>query len=266
MRRLTWLRPQQAQRIVGYSVLLLIVATNASLILLVPFSMRRFWIVAALYATGTLATLFLLLHPRNQWLVANRSQVESSDSRRCVGLTFDDGPSEEMTPRLLDILREKGVKATFFLVGREAERHPDLVRRLRDEGHVIGNHTFSHPPLFCFLTPSRLRMEIERTQEVLARLTGRRPRLFRSPVGLRHPFLAQTLEEVGVEYISWQLRTFDTYPQGREALRARVLGRINPGDIVLMHDRPARGTSAMLSALPEVIDLLRDRGYQFTTP
>ena len=109
-------------------------------------------------------------------------------------------------------------------------------------------------------------MEIERTQEVLARLTGRRPRLFRSPVGLRHPFLAQTLEEVGVEYISWQLRTFDTYPQGREALRARVLGRINPGDIVLMHDRPARGTSAMLSALPEVIDLLRDRGYQFTTP
>src|SRR5450756_3214780 len=93
MRRLTWLRPQQAQRIVGYSVLLLIVATNASLILLVPFSMRRFWIVAALYATGTLATLFLLLHPRNQWLVANRSQVESSDSRRCVGLTFDDGPS-----------------------------------------------------------------------------------------------------------------------------------------------------------------------------
>lgn len=267
MRRLTRSpRPQQARYMTGYLLLLLVAATHASLLFLVRFDARRLGLVAVLYAAGTLTTLFLLFHPRNQWLVANRHRVECDGSRPCVGLTFDDGPSEETTPRLLEILREKGVKATFFVIGREAERHPELLRRMVAEGHAVGNHTFSHPPFFCFLTPSRLRLEIERTQLTISRLTGRAPRLFRSPVGLRHPFLARALEDVGVEYISWGLRTFDTHPQDPDALRARILGRINPGDIVLMHDRPARGTRALLTVLPEVIDRLRDRGYEFSTP
>ena len=132
----------------GYLFLLLIVATHASLFLLVPYSIRRLWLVVALYSTGTLIAMVLLLHPSNQWLVANRHQVHCESGRPCVGLTFDDGPNEDTTPRVLDILRDKGVKATFFLVGREAERLPDLVRRLSDEGHAIGNHTYSHPLLF----------------------------------------------------------------------------------------------------------------------
>jgi len=259
-------RPQQARKITGYLVLLLFAATHASLLLLIHSDARRVWLVTALFAAGTLTTLFLLFHPRNQWLVANRHRLECLPSRPCVGLTFDDGPSEETTPRFLEILREKDVKATFFVVGRQAERYPDLVRQMVTEGHAIGNHTFSHPPLFCFLTPSRLRWEIERTQATLCRLTGRRPLFFRSPVGLRHPFLAQALEDVGLEYISWKLRTFDTRRQDPVALRARILDGVGPGAIVLMHDRPARGTNALLAILPQVIDHLRDRGYEFGTP
>lgn len=265
--RLTrWRWPQQSHDMVGYFLLLLVFATNASVLLLFPFSLRRAWAVAGLYGLGTAAILVLLFHPRSQWLVKNRYRVACPGGRACVALTFDDGPSDETTPRVLEILRAKGVKATFFLVGREAERHPDLVRQMRTEGHAIGNHTFTHSPLFCFLTPARLRWEIERTQQVLSGITGARPRLFRSPVGLRHPFLARTLKDAGVEYISWQLRTLDTHPNRPNALRARILDRIAPGDIVLMHDRPARGTTAMISVLPEVIDRLRDRGYEFTTP
>jgi peptidoglycan/xylan/chitin deacetylase (PgdA/CDA1 family) len=267
MRRLTRSpRPQQARKIIGYLVLLLFAATHASLLLLIGFDARRAGLALALYAVGTLTTLFLLFHPRNQWLVANRHRLRCDNPRPCVGLTFDDGPSEETTPRVLEILREKGVKATFFVVGRQAERYPDLVRRMVAEGHAVGNHTFNHPPMFCFLTPSRLRWEVEHTQATLSPLIGRRPVLFRSPVGLRHPFLAQALEDAGVEYISWRLRTLDTRPQDPDRLRARILGRIAPGDIVLMHDRPARGTPALLAILPEVIDRLRDRGYEFGTP
>ncbi len=261
-----WRRPQPSRETAGYLLLLLVLATNASLLLLVPFSLLRAGVVAALYGSGTLATLVLLFHPRSQWLVENRHCVTCPDGRPCVALTFDDGPTEETTPRVLEILRSKGVKATFFLVGRQAERFPDLVRQLQAEGHTIGNHTFTHPPLFCFLTPARLRWEVERTQEALLEITGARPRFFRSPVGLRHPFLARTLRGAQMEYISWRLRTLDTHPQRPGALRARVLARVASGDIVLMHDRPARGTTAMISVLPEVIDRLRDRGYEFTTP
>ena len=259
-------RPQPSHETAGYLLLLLVLATNASLLLLVPFSLPRAGVVAALYGSGTLATLVLLFHPRSQWLVENRHRVACSDGRPCVALTFDDGPTEETTPRVLEILRSKGVKATFFLVGRQAERYPDLVRQLRAEGHTIGNHTFTHSPLFCFLPPARLRWEVERTQEALSEITGSRPRFFRSPVGLRHPFLARALRDADVEYISWRLRTLDTHPQRPDALRARVLDHVTSGDIVLMHDRPARGTTAMISVLPEVIDRLRDRGYEFTTP
>jgi peptidoglycan-N-acetylglucosamine deacetylase len=259
-------RPQQARKITGYFFLLLFAATQASLLLLIRSDARRAWLALAFFAAGTLTTLFLLFHPRNQWLVANRHRLQCAGSRPCVGLTFDDGPSSETTPKVLEILREKGVRATFFVVGRQAERHPELVRRMVEDGHAVGNHTFSHPSLFCFLTPSRLRWEVEQTQATLSTLIGRRPSLFRSPVGLRHPFLAQALEAAGVEYISWELRTLDTRRQDPDILRARILSRIAPGAIVLMHDRPARGTPALLAILPEVIDRLRDRGYEFGTP
>jgi peptidoglycan/xylan/chitin deacetylase (PgdA/CDA1 family) len=259
-------RPNQARMITGYLVLLLFAATNASLLLLIRFDALRALLVVALYSGGTIATLFLLFHPRNQWLVANRHRLQCTSSRPCVGLTFDDGPSEETTPRVLDILRDKDVRATFFVVGRQAERYPDLVRRMVEDGHAIGNHTYTHPPMFCFLTPSRLRWEVAHTQVTLSKLIGRQPSLFRSPVGLRHPFLAQTLEDAGVEYISWELRTLDTRRQDPDTLRAHILSRIAPGDIVLMHDRPARGTKALLAILPDLIDRLRERGYEFGTP
>ena len=136
---------------------LLFLGTNASLALLYPFTLSRFLLFALIYAVGTLLMLYLLFHPRNQWLVANRSRV---DGVGCVALTFDDGPDPVDTPKLLDLLREKGVKATFFVVGKRADQYPEIVLRTWAEGHLVANHTWSHPPLFCFLTPGRLRAEI----------------------------------------------------------------------------------------------------------
>jgi len=89
----------------------------------------------------------------------------------------------------LRILREKDVKATFFVIGERAEEQAELLARISAEGHLIANHTYSHPSLFCFLTPSRLRNEIEKGQEAIHRICGVRPRFFRAPVGLKHPLL-----------------------------------------------------------------------------
>ena len=159
-----------------------------------PFALARLFLVLVLYGAGTGVMLFLLFHPRNSWLVSNRSRVDSADS---IALTFDDGPDPRDTPKLLDLLQENGVKATFFVVGQRAEQYPEIVRRARDEGHLIESHTWSHQPLFCFLVPSQLRTEIERGTESIWRISGVRPLFFRSPVGLRHPLLGKYLKDAG---------------------------------------------------------------------
>jgi peptidoglycan/xylan/chitin deacetylase (PgdA/CDA1 family) len=240
--------------------ILLFLATHASLVLLYPFTVSRILLALLLYVLGTLLMLYLLFHPRNQWLVDNRSRV---DGANCIALTFDDGPDPVDTPKLLDLLREKNVKATFFVVGKRVDQYPEIVRRASSEGHLIANHTWSHYSLFCFLTPSRLRAEIERGTESVRRSCGSRPRLFRSPVGLRHPLLRPYLRDAGLEYVSWTIRTRDTFTRDSGVLAQRILKQAASGDIILLHDHLPGGTHAMLEVLPGVIDELRERGFQF---
>lgn len=235
---------------------LFVISVSAALL----YTFGFFRVFLAVVIATTLSCIYLLFHPRNQWLVANRSRV---DGARCVALTFDDGPDPVYTPKLLDLLREKDVKATFFVVGKRADQYPEIVRRAWAEGHLVGNHTWSHYPLFCFLMPRRLRAEIERCTESVRRSCGSRPRFFRSPVGLRHPLLAPYLENAGLEYISWSIRTLDTFTTDSSVLARRILNKTASGDIILLHDHLPGGTDAMLQALPRVIDELRARGFEF---
>lgn len=246
--------------------LLLFTATNASLLplILFPSTFGRFVLVGALYAAGTALMLVLLFHPRSRWLARAQCTVPCG-AGPCAALTFDDGPSADVTPRVLGILREKNVKATFFQVGSEVDRNPAIAREVCAEGHVVGNHTYSHPSLFCFLTPRRLLGEIGRAQEAIVRATGVRPDCFRSPVGLRHPFLERALEQASLTFVLWAVRTYDTRALEPGALRRRILDRVRPGSIILLHDRPGPGSEQMLSALPEVIDRLHEQGYRFVT-
>lgn len=243
---------------------LLFALTNATLLLLFPFSVGRFLVAACLYASGTILMLVILFHPRNRWLADSQDRV-TCGSRPCVALTFDDGPTPDVTPKVLAILRERDAKATFFWIGHQVERYPELARRVSQEGHAIGNHTYSHPPLFCFLTPRGLQNEIERAQQAIIGATGVTPLFFRPPVGLRHPLLGPSLRRAALKLVLWQLRTYDTRTLTAEELRRRILERTQPGAIVLLHDRPGAGSAAMLAALPNVIDQLRSQGYEFVT-
>jgi peptidoglycan/xylan/chitin deacetylase (PgdA/CDA1 family) len=239
---------------------LLILATNASLVFLIPFTPARILGVTLIYCVGAAFTLYLLFNPRNQWLVANRSYV---DGDRCVALTFDDGPDPIDTPRLLEILREKQVKATFFVVGARAEKYPDIVRCAWEDGHLVANHTWSHHNLFCFLTPWRLRAEIVRCKYLIEDICGSRNKYFRSPVGLRHPLLSVSLKQVNLEYISWRIRSYDTIIKSSSSLTRRILKSVASGDIILLHDHLPSGAHAMLEALPVVIDELKAKGFDF---
>ena len=242
--------------------ILLFILTNSTLALLYPFSLSRFFLCAALYAIGNIVMIYLLFYPRSQLLVTNRSQVNTGGKRN-VALSFDDGPNPQHSEMLLRILRERSVKATFFVIGKHVIENPDLARLLVAEGHQVANHTYSHPPFFCFLTPRRLKWELKECQEAIIQTCGLTPKYFRSPVGLRHPMLRKYLLEAGLEFISWRVRGYDSRIQDPGALASKITGRVRPGDIILLHDKSGKATDRMLEALPRIIDELKHQGFEF---
>jgi peptidoglycan/xylan/chitin deacetylase (PgdA/CDA1 family) len=183
-----------------------------------------------------------------------------------VALTFDDGPSP-YTAQVLDVLRKNHVRATFFLCGENAERYPELVRRIRAEGHQIGNHTYSHPYLYL-MSEARIAWEIDRTQDVLQKITGARPTLFRPPFGVRWFSLWPLLRERGLTMVMWSDRGYDGR-LGADGIAKTTLEQLTPGAIILLHDGfETRAASevdraATVRALPAIISGVRSAGYTF---
>lgn len=157
--------------------------------------------------------------------------------RRVVALTFDDGPHPDRTPRVLDILKKHGAQATFFVVGKNAEAHPEIIRRIVAEGHLIGNHTYSHSNRFPWMAESVMKEEIHWCDVVLEKITGRRPTLFRPPFGVSNPSLAKALRRDFRTIVGWDIRSLDTIERwSRERVFERVRRRLRPGSVVLLHD------------------------------
>jgi peptidoglycan-N-acetylglucosamine deacetylase len=185
-----------------------------------------------------------------------------------IALTFDDGPSPQLTPYILDVLAAKRVPATFFLQGDNAARNPELVRRVQAEGHVVGNHSWTHP-WFPNLTPQEAEVEIERTNELLTELTGARPTLYRYPFGQPSPGGDAALARLGLsQNIHWKWtsnRRGDFECPGADALVDLLLVEAEDQAMILLHD--AGDTigcpPAQLEYLPRAIDALRARGFTF---
>lgn len=188
--------------------------------------------------------------------------------RPVVSLTFDDGPSEPHTSQVLEALRQTGVKATFFLLGTNVERHPDSVRRIIAEGHEVGNHTVDHGVL-PLRGPGHIRSTIRAASDIIERTCGVRPRLFRAPHGWRNPWVDAIARQEGCEPVAWTLGVYDTNRPGAGVIRQRVIDGLANGCIILLHD--GRGTeerpdaSQVVEALPGIIDEARRRGFQFAT-
>jgi peptidoglycan/xylan/chitin deacetylase (PgdA/CDA1 family) len=175
----------------------------------------------------------------------------------CVALTFDDGPSPDTTPDLLDILRDEGVRATFFVEGRWASAYPDLIRREVAEGHSVENHTWDHPDL-ATLPADRITEQITSTDQAIVAAGVPRPTLIRAPYGSAGGAVAQTADR---PLVFWSIDAFDWRDQQPGVFVPRVLDGIEPGGITLMHDiYPTTVAGQRL-----LIGTLRDRGYTFVT-
>ena len=216
-----------------------------------------------LLAVIALLASYAIVAPGSQWL--GRTLVSGDSQTPAVCLTFDDGPGES-TPLILDTLKRLGVRATFFLVGENVERYPHLARRIAEEGHEIGNHSFSHP-YFCWKMPGRILWEIRRAQEVIQAVTGRRPTLFRPPYGVRWVGLASILKRMSLTAVMWSVSSVDwRFPAPR--IVQRVIGRTRAGSIILLHDgvpiKEGGDRRATAEALEEIIQTLAKR-YRFVT-
>jgi len=182
-------------------------------------------------------------------------------SRRILALTFDDGPHPELTPRLLDILRQQGIRATFFVVGRNVEAYPDIARRIVAEGHEIANHSWNHPDL-TKLGDQGMRREVEDTTAVIERVAGRRPTTMRPPYGAINQRIREALtKEYNLDVILWSVDPLDWRKPGPAVVTQRLVDGAKPGGILLAHDIQA-GT---IEAMPETIAQLKAKGYGFVT-
>ncbi len=183
---------------------------------------------------------------------------------RTMMLTFDDGPHPEYTPRILDTLAKYEVRATFFVCGEMADYNRDLLTRMADEGHVVGNHTWSHP-LLTKLSRRRIRSEMERTSEVVEQACGEAPRWFRAPYGAWNRAAFQLGAELGMEPLAWTVDTLDWTTPGTGTIVDRVEEGAAPGVVVLSHDAGG-DRSQSVRALRRYLPELLDSGYHLTVP
>jgi peptidoglycan-N-acetylglucosamine deacetylase len=177
-----------------------------------------------------------------------------------VALTFDDGPHPKYTPQLLAILRKYNAKATFFVVGKQSELYPNLVKQEVAEGHSIGNHTYHHINL-TKIPQEDVATEIKACGDVIRHITGRAPHLFRPPGGDYDNNVAIAAEALGYTMVLWTDDPGDYASPGEKVIERRLLDRIGDGGIILIHD----GVQQTIDVLPQILDHLRQRGYKFVT-
>ena len=180
-----------------------------------------------------------------------------------IYLTFDDGPDKNITPRLLGLLNKNEIKATFFLVGQKAERHPETVLQIHKNGHVIGNHSYTHPHLI-FKSKKMIEEEIKRTDEILFEITEKRPTLFRPPYGQFGFAVLSVLKSTNQRMVLWSASSQDYKADtSTEKIAARLRKCIRPRRIVLMHDGHFQSPH-MLGALENILERIKEQGLKFS--
>ena len=206
------------------------------------------------------------------WLKYDYNAVKMEDVREACGyvsasatpveapkiaLTFDDGPSAAWTPALLDGLKERGVKATFFLIGENADKNPEIVKRMAEEGHLIGNHTYHHVEL-TKVSENEARLELADTSAVIVRITGKEPEYMRPPFGAWQRKLEQ---EIQILPVLWTIDPLDWTTENQDEIVNKVVTEAEENDIILLHDCYKSSIEAGL----RIVDILQEEGFVFVT-
>ena len=186
--------------------------------------------------------------------------VCSGDStKKQVALSFDDGPADDYTPQVLEVLKDKNVPAAFFCIGWRVRKNQNIFREVYEAGHVIGNHSFIHTPSFDFFPADKMLNDLQSTDEAIQKVIGLRPGTFRPPYGVTTPAMKKAVARGGYTVIGWNIRSFDTISRDENRLFKKLMRLLKPGGVILLHDTQR----ITLSVLPRFIDAARNEGYEF---
>lgn len=183
-----------------------------------------------------------------QFFVA--AKVRATQPTKSIALTFDDGPITGKTEKILDILKSQQVQAAFFCIGHRVKDNPALVKRIHEEGHIVGNHSYTHKNTFDLLSTASVTKELAATNSIIHSTIDLQPKFFRPPYGVTNPMIARAVKRKNVTVIGWSVRSFDTVIKDKDKLLSRVSKQMKDGDIILFHDH----CDATIDILSAVID------------
>lgn len=202
--------------------------------------------------------------PRAQGVV--RMHRRFATTERQVWLTIDDGPDPVDTPRILQLLAGHDARATFFVIGENADRHPDLVKAIAAAGHEVAHHTHTHPlVMFWCATPAQVGRELDAALEALGR-AGSKPVRFRPPAGIKNPWLARLLRARGLTCVGWSARGLERWSHDPGAVARRATRGVKAGSILLLHEGPRVPAAIRVEAIRCVLEHLREQGYRCVVP
>jgi peptidoglycan-N-acetylglucosamine deacetylase len=223
-------------------------------------------LVASAGIVIAVSTGYQSMSPTGQWYGRTFTGISTRSEK--LALTFDDGPNDPHTLRLLEVLAKHKVRATFFMIGRYVRQRPDIVREVSRAGHVIGNHTFSHPSLI-FRSARTIGKELTDCEHALHDAIGGHSNLFRPPFGGRRPAVLRVASKLGLETVMWNVTGYDWDAHSADDIERKVVRRVRGGDVILLHDGGHKEFGADRSRTVEASDRLiskyKSEGYEFVT-
>ena len=185
----------------------------------------------------------------------------NKSTKNGIAITFDDGPDPKITPKILNILAQENIKATFFVIGNKVEANKELLLKIYNEGHTIGNHSYSHETKLTWLSTNKLKTDIENCSISIEKVIQQKPLLFRPPFGVTNPNYKRALNQLKMKSIGWSLRSLDTVKKSKEALYKKLTRQISNGTIVLFHDTE----QVTLDILPDIIHFCKENGMNIVS-
>ncbi len=237
------------------AIILLLALTGMGFVVTIPY--WSYALVLFVWFSLTVLGSFFI-----QWNYHLKSYHSNKDiNENWISITFDDGPNMEFTPRILEILKENKAKATFFCIGKHMEKYPALIDRIIEEGHTLGNHTYSHSRAFGFFGTSKAVEELRKTKSLIKELADNYTDLYRPAFGVTNPSIERAVKRLGLKSIGWNIRSLDTTSRPAKTVLKRITSKVSKGDIILLHDTSEK----TIKVLERLLVFLQEKNLESVT-
>ncbi len=232
---------------------------SVCILVAIHYHLCGWWVFWCVIGSWLVMTTYGVLTIKANYFIKGY-HAQPSKTTKQVAITFDDGPHENTTV-ILDLLQRYQAKASFFCIGKQIKEHPLVLQRTLAEGHVIGNHTYTHSTVISLYSASSFANEIKQTDQLIQQITGQSPLLFRPPYGVTNPTIARAIQHTGHSVIGWNRRSFDTVIPSATLITKKITKHLQSGDVILLHDtKPITAT-----VLEQLLLFLQENHYETVT-